>query len=280
MEFNNDTNVFECSGKERNIYSDKTYNMLRDGISVKSLLHAAQYEKDICKSDFIKLPIYLNSEAQAFGADIIIDEKGIRILQYKYDSLDEFIKTIPNYTEVFQVQIIECIKQLKLEPVLLKATGAFSILATLIEPFKLYKSMKKEPEKLHKALSFINERLSLYIIDALKSGAFVISFADPMGLYALMGKNSYIEFIADYQKELFLSLVPYLTSSILHLCGKNSVDLQRVGFIKKEQLECSQLTYGKELLKRAEDPDFKICGFGCINEEDEKKQWIYKLTMI
>lgn len=257
--------AFQCSGAE-----ESTEFLLDESdYSAQSMLRISHMEQKVHNSSFIKLPPIFMPEAVTFGAKSTSD--------YPYNSIEEFLRIQPN--DAIPQEILKSICMAKDKPVLFKMAGAFSVLAALIEPMKLYEAMAKSPNPLHQALQKVNSWLTEYAKSALQSGATILSFADPSGLRELLGKQFYIDFVANYQMALFHSLEPFLTQSTVHICGKNSVDLQKCGFLTSVPLPCTQKNLGEELLLRAREADFTFCGHGCMLEERMPQKCIWKLTL-
>lgn len=278
---NNFPSFYLCSGEEEDISLDMEFQTLFHGNdSAKSLLRAAKYEREKTHSEFLKFPIGLSLEAQSFGAKVIMDQRGIRIKEYPYHSIQNFLDHYEQrYCSFLIDEVIACIVMADNVPVILKLSGAFSLLASLIDPMTLYRDMRKNSEILHKALKILNHWLVEYATKALQKGVTLISFADTMAFSGLMGKGRYLEFAGNYQRELFQSLAPLLNNAMFHICGKNSVDLIDCSLMGYERLTCKELTYGKELLTRSKEADFQFCGLGCMAEEGVKSQWIWKLIL-
>lgn len=258
--------AFQCSGVEEST----AFFLDESDYSAQSMLRISRTEQSEHNSGFIKLPPLFMPETIAFGAKKSTSD-------YPYNSIEELLDVQPN--DAIPQEILKSICMAKDEPVLFKLTGTFSVLAALIEPMKLYKAMVKSPNLLHLALQKVNSWLISYAKNALQSGATILSFADPSGLCELLGKQFYIDFVANYQMELFHSLEPFLTQSTVHICGKNSVDLQKCGFLTSVPLPCTQKDLGEESLLRAREADFTFCGHGCMLEERVPQKCIWKLTL-
>lgn len=257
--------AFQCSGVEEST----AFLLGESDYSAQSMLRISCEEQKEHNSCFLKLPPAFMPEAAVFGAKSTSD--------YPYSSIENFLVVQPN--DAILQEILKSIRMTKDEPVLFKVTGAFSVLAALIEPMKLYKAMVKSPNFLHQALQKVNSWLTEYVISALQSGPAIVSFADPSGLCELLGKQFYTDFVANYQMALFHSLEPFLTQSAVFICGKNSVDLQKCGFLTSVPLPCTQKNLGEELLLRAREEDFTFCGHGCMLEERVPQKHIWKLML-
>lgn len=279
---NNSPSLYLCSGEEEDISLDGNFQLLfQTEHSPEMLLRCAEYEKEKSHSEFLKFPIGLSLEAESFGAKVIIDQRGSRIKEYPYGSIQDFLDHFEQRYCSFPIDnLMACLGITKDVPIILKLSGAFSLLASLVDPMILYRDMRKNCGILHKALRILNLWLIEYAVKALKKGVNLISFADTMAFLELIGKSRYLEFVGNYQRELFQSLAPLLNNhAAFHICGKNSVDLINCGLMRYERLRASELTYGKELLERIKDPDFQFCGLSCMSLEGVKPHWIWKLIL-
>lgn len=227
-------------------------------------------------SSFLTLPSQfpqLSVEVRTFGGNGLSKSQA----EYVFKTIEEFLHFQPDPEP--RKQMLQYISEVEDEAAPLRISGAFSVLASLIQPMTLYRAMKRSPGILHQALERINAWLIDYASAALRAGVAIISFADPCGLCELVGKENFISFAAKYQCAFLTALEPQLTHSLIHICGKNSVDLERCGLIRSEKLASTQQSYGKEVLLRAQDESFAFCGHGCIVEGEAACRWIWKLTL-
>lgn len=131
--------------------------------------------------------------------------------------------------------------------------GPITILASLIDSMKLFKSFRKEPEELKKAIKYLTEIIIDLGYRALDNGASIISYSDSSGTVDLIGPKYYKEFCVEPNIEILSSLTEYIElknyGAILHLCGKTTSGLYQSGALDIIPHEANEPNY-MESIKR------------------------------
>jgi Uroporphyrinogen-III decarboxylase len=166
-----------------------------------------------------------------------------------------------------------------LNPVILSLQAPFSAVASLVEPFDLYRLMKKSQPLMDGILSYATELLTDYAVKGLEGGAKIISIADPLGNLELVGEAGYREFPGKYTAILLKNIKPHLKGSIIHLCGKTSASLEAAEYMTSREVRRTLAPYGK-LLMECLNTDISFVGYGCINCEgmSADRLWIMDLN--
>ncbi len=193
----------------------------------------AEAVKKASSLKFSVLPLCNTLAAEALGADVNLGDNSIEpfIETYKYSSIDNFHFDNEKLQSERISIILEVIKNLTDSgyTVSFNLDGPITILASLIDSMKLFKSFRKEPALLKKAIDHLTDLIVDLGYRALDSGASVISYSDSSGTIDLIGPKYYGEFCVPANTRILSSLSDYILKnkldSIIHLCGKTSSSL-------------------------------------------------------
>lgn len=207
--------------------------------SSENILKISKAVKNKNNTSFVTLPFCHTIEAKAMGADIIPADEiaGPRPGSYVYNSLEEINKI--SVTENLEAQLLlNACKELKSqgETVAFMVTGPISILSNLMDLTVLFKTWRKSPEKIQRAFSIIEAILLEYIEEISKSGADVISFADPAGNPDILG-NKYNIFLIEMFLLQFLKKAIKVCDpgTLLCICPLAASNLSKQGQILKNE---------------------------------------------
>lgn len=246
----------------------------REDISV-----LAKELKNHRKDTICRVPFCTTVEAEALGANIKLgDEKvGPRVQRYIYNSVEELenIQEI-NLSKGRIQEVLNAVEILKNqgEIVCLNVEGPFTIISSLIDPMIFYRGIRKNREIVNKFIKVIEDSIVKYILEGIKRGADIISFADPVGAMDIVGPKTYKELSGKANLNILKRVQPYLKNTLIHLCGKTSTAFEEIGFCESVPKEFDKnLTYGEAVLQLLEkDNDVKIIGHWCIKRTPIKKR--------
>ncbi|WP_051932023.1 uroporphyrinogen decarboxylase family protein [Clostridium sp. KNHs214] len=235
--------------------------------------------KDYRKDSICRIPFCATVEAEAIGANIKLgDEKtGPRVDSYVYSSIEELenIKEIDlNKGRIEEVLCaVEDIKKHG-EIVCLNVEGPFTIISSLVDPMIFYRGIRKNRDIVDNFIKVIEDSTVKYMLEGIKRGADIISFADPAGAMDIVGPKMYKDVSGKISLNILKKVQPFLNNSIIHLCGKTSTAFEQLGFCESAPIEFDEnLTYGQALLKLLEqNNDIKIIGHWCIKRTPIKKR--------
>ena len=126
------------------------------------------------------------------------------------------------------------------ETVCLEVTGPFTILNALMEPRKVFKTYRKDPEGMKKVLNKLSNDLLAYIKAGKEAGVDIFIFSDSAGAPELLGPKFMTQGVEDFYHP-FLKKVEELMddSCIFLLCPKFTYALVDTGHaeFREHQLE-------------------------------------------
>ncbi len=259
-----DLNRF-CYEFEASYYKDKDIiSILQMGATPQNLLNASKLIRNKEKSRFLKFPVNLTTQE-------MVREKA------NIEDLPKIAEAI--YTSEELKSTLESIELAGNEDIVLKVLGPFSSLLERIDSNTLFKWLYKHKNEMHSALEKIMEDLADYINTAIDKGANIISIAEPSAMVEVIGEVCYKEFVILYMVKLLKEIEANMNKSIVHICPRSSIYLERYGFAAIEELLYSSNSYGQALIDLAKNKDIKFIGHRCINAEDAKVDKIYVLRL-
>lgn len=198
--------------KNLNIEFDKIY------ATKENIINLSKAIKEDNNSKTFVLPFCHTIEAKSMGADIkpADDVAGPRPGSYVYKTLDD-VKKISVLEDPDTQRLLSACKDLKAQGhhVSFMVTGPISILSNLMDLTIVFKTWRKQPEKIQEVFDTISDILLEFVQEISKSGADLISFADPAGNPDILG--------AKYNTALTdMFLFPFLKKAI-SACEENTV---------------------------------------------------------
>lgn len=228
----------------------------------------------------IVLPLVQNLEGAVLGAGVIKRGNYWTTGDYPFSTLEEINSaqfTLMNDERIKTV--IEVTKKLKEEPVILEVEAPFSVLATLIDPMKLYLAMQTEPDKLEKILKKIALEEAEYIKAVIQAGCKIISLAEPTGTVDLVGEKYFKECSGMALLMLLKEIENFLSRGVVHLCGKLSSSMIAVHMAEEEEYSVTGETYIENLIEVADNPVIHFVGQRCIHQKKNKTGKISVITI-
>jgi uroporphyrinogen-III decarboxylase len=269
--------------KEKGLSFPKAHTN-RDDISL-----LAKELKEHRKDTICRIPFCVTVEAEGFGANIKLgnEKTGPRVDGYIYNSVEELdhIKEI-DLTKGRIKEVLNAVEIIKKqgEIACLNVEGPFTIICSLIDPMIFYRGIRRNREIVDKFIRVIEDSIVKYILEGIKRGADIISFADPVGSMDIVGPKMYKDVSGKISLNILKRVQPSLNNTIIHLCGKTSTAFQEIGFCESAPVEFDKnLTYGEAILEILEkNNDIKILGHWCIKRTPIKKResvlWSIKLN--
>lgn len=244
-----------------------------------------EYKNDI----MCKLPFCTTVEAEAMGANIKLgDEKNSpRINEYAFNNIKDLldIKKI-NIDRGRIREVLDAISILKDEGeiVVLNICGPFTIMSSLIDQKHFYKALRKDRCVIEKILELIEDNIVEYAIKGAQNGADIISYSDPVASLEIVGPKVYKDIVGDTTIKTLKKIDEVLDSSIIHLCGRVSTDMEIYEYCKSQKLDYNgSITYGNAICNLAEDQHkFNIfIGHNCMKKTPYKLNlpYLYKIEI-
>jgi uroporphyrinogen-III decarboxylase len=283
---------FKCSGESMELIPDSIVEktgILRSAAYTKknSMALVSDEMRKMDNDTLCRLPFCVTVEAEAFGGDFRVgEEKTGPVFQgYKFKKIEEFsdIKEMDiGKGRIKEVLDAVSILKSKGKSVVLNVEGPFTIIALLIDSISLYKGIKNQREVIECTLQKIEDSLFRYIVEGVKKGASIISYADPTGDLSLVGPKIYREISGKRSYSLLKRVEGHLGNSIIHLCGRTSIAFEKTGFCVSKPVEVEVgLTYGEAITGILDCSDINFIGHRCLRSTPivMKKPVIWKIEL-
>lgn len=269
--------IFKCSGDDVYFIADELLERLNMSYEEanKNASNMAIISKEIKKENgrgYCELPLCHTLEAESLGSKVIYDHKlGNRISDYAINDISE-IENI-SIMDIKNSRISEVLKAISIlkedgEEVILDVTGPISIATSIMDSQMFFKATKKDKEKIEKILAVIEDGTVDFILEAIKYGVDIISFADPTGAMDIVGPKVFNDLVGKSTYNILKRLEGKLGNAIIHLCGKTSTSLGASGLIETEKIIVEGQNY-YEMLKniKKERKDVDFVGHWCIKKQ-------------
>lgn len=277
-------NILKCIGKGEESIPDRILEDL--GLSYKEINNDASKIATLSKtlkayknSPYCELPFCHTVEAEAFGSTVEFDHKlGNRIERYAIDDIN-LIEDMGNL-DLSKGRIAEVLKAVDIlkkdgKNVVLDITGPVTLGTTIIESNLFFRTTRKDIDKANRLLKLIENSTVYYILEAIKNGVDVISYADPAGTIDIVGPRFFKDITGKTIYNILKRVDGKLGDSVIHLCIKTSRSLESAGLLEVEKIKVEGKNYF-EMIKNAkkERKDINFIGHWCMNSRMKKKEII------
>lgn len=150
-------------------------------------------------------------------------------------------------------------------PILLKVSGAFSALLSVMGSESLFRQLTRPEAEIADAIGRVNAHTAGLIRRAVPQGVRILSFADPSALPEVIGERRYLHDSLEAGYRLFRSVDPFLNSAVMHLCPRISSALESLGLCACESRPRRHESLLAELLDQSRRPDVHFTGHLCIH---------------
>jgi len=219
------------------------------------------------------LPFCLTVETEALGARVNLGNTGAgpRISSYSYESIEQLADLkMMDFNSGRIKSVLAAVETLAQngEIVTLNVCGPFTIISSLVNPVVFYKAIRKNRKVVDEVLELISDNIFHYIRESIKRGAQIVSYADSLGSADIVGPLVYKDCSADASLKVLKKLQAQgvLKESLLHICGKTSVSLEKHGFVKSFPIKLDPAkTYGESIIDLLPSRNAaRIIGHNCI----------------
>lgn len=235
-----------------------------------------------------RVPFCVTVEAEAFGAALKMpdDDSGPRCDGYRFSRMEQLSQLTP--MDLGKGRIAEVLKSVTLLKkaggmVVLNVEGPFTVLGFLIDSATIFRGIIRHRILLEQSLALLEASLIDYIRTGIRSGADIISYADPTGALEIFGPKLYREVIGLSTYRILKTLESDTESTLIHLCGQTSRSLEKVGLCTAHPVEVpGGTTYGNNLCRfvHAKTPAF--IGHNCLKSStrvlNRPSVWRIRLT--
>ncbi len=283
---------FECKSDEfeqipKEIIDSTGLKFPKAHVDIDSMVNLSKQLKEYREDTVCRIPFCVTVESEAMGANVNLgDEKiGPRVSDYMFNSIEELrnIKEI-DLTKGRIETVLDSVGKLRNENeiVSLNVEGPFTIISSLIDQRSFYKGMRKNKDIVDECIKVVEDSIVKYILEGIKRGANIISYADPCGSLDIVGPRIYKEISGKSTYNILKRVEDKTENCIIHICGKTSIGLENLGFIESYNVNYNKnYTYGDAICSLLEDKEINIIGHSCIKKTNIKTQnseiWIIKL---
>lgn len=263
-------NIFKCTGNDEETIDDiimekmgMSYEKINsDGANIAKL---SQVIKEYKEYSYCRLPFCGTVEAESFGSKVTLDHKlGNRISEYAIDSIDSVDELrAMNLTSGRIAQMLKAVSILKEqgEYVVFDVAGPTTIGTSIMNNLLFFKGARKN--KLNQLLELIEDSTVDYILEGVKRGVDIFSYADPAGGIDIVGPKVYKDVTGQSTYNMLKKLEGKLGSAAIHLCGKTSTSLQSAGFLESENISVDGDGYF-DMIENAKKEGVDLIGHWCL----------------
>lgn len=273
--------IWECTGNDQRKMPEQIW---KEDISIlsdaKKMMEAELIWKKVDNRKEIVLPLIQNLESVALGADIIKTRGYWTTGDYPFSNLEEIDLNRISIIKDKRIQaVIECIRQLRHDRIILEVEAPFSILASLVNPMELYESMQTKPDLLNDILKKIAMEEKKYLEAVIDAGCTIISLAEPIGTIDMVGEEYFKKFSGKAVVFLLKQTRKFLKNSVIHLCGKLSGSMLVADMAEEIICTASNEEYFENLLEAARNPKIYFTGQHCIHQKKNLTGKIHVISL-
>ena len=266
------SNIFKCTGNEVESIPDNIIEGLgmsyeeinSNGSNIANLSKVLQEYRDL---PYCRLPFCHTVEAESFGSTVILDHRlGNRISEYAINDIDSIERLAEmNLTKGRISEVLKAVSILEDDGqyVILDVTGPTTIGTSIMSSQLFFRTARKNIDKLNQLLELIEDGTVAYIIEGVKKGVDVFSFADPAGTMDIVGPKVYKMVTGRTTYNMLKKLEGKLGHAAIHLCGKTSTSLEAVGFLDSQIINVDGENYF-DMIKNAKKQEAYLIGHWCL----------------
>lgn len=190
------------------------------------------------------IPFCMTIEAEVLGSDInygtlecepkIQKEKFAKAADVQFVPLGSMEKN--NRVGAVVQSIYELHNKYPDVPAIGSLTGPVSTAASLVDPMRFLKDLRKDKENSHKVLNYVTEHLIEFAQLMVDNGATAISIADPTATGEILGPKMFAEYAVTYLNQLIDAIHKMGVPVIVHICGKMQAVTASVADIRSNAL--------------------------------------------
>lgn len=198
---------------------------------LETMVYTAIKIREVIGFENYGVPFCMTCESEPFGVVITDGDKKCepRIVEYNSSSLEDIMEKFePNILGTRSQIVIKAIERLKNDevPVIGNITGPISTSTSIVDPLKLFKMLRKEPDISYKFIEYMNDYLISYAKKMVMAGADIIAISDPTATGEILGKKNFDKFAMPMYKRFLKAMNNMNTPVIIHICGdvKNIIE--------------------------------------------------------
>lgn len=205
-------------------------DVLRDidgnhNIDLDAMVAAAIKVREILGFENYGVPFCMTCESEPLGIVISEGDKNNepRVLEYNNSSIDEIMRefNINPLQNTRMSTVIKAIGKLKNGevPVIGNLTGPISTATSIIDPLRLFKMLRKNPQKAYEFIEYVNDYSIGYAKEMVKAGADIIAVSDPTATGEILGRRNFDKFALPMYVKLLEAMKELNCPVIIHICG-------------------------------------------------------------
>lgn len=242
------------SGVEENLAKKSGLSFPEAHCHADDIVTLAKIMKNNQGDDFCAIPFCHTVEGEAMGAIVNLgDEKnGPRAKEYICQSLEEVLGLDAiDFSKGRIAEVIKAASALRSEgeEVVLLLSGPFTILNVLIDPTKVFKVFRKQPEIMEAVFNKLQKELINYVKAMHEVGVRVISYADSSGGLNILGPKFFEKTLELFTVDTLKTISEVIgEEGLVLLCPKTTL-----GLISSERAEWGFIEVNPEATYR------KVC---------------------
>lgn len=274
--------IWKCDGNDaRNMPEQiwkKKVSILSD---TEEIIKTLRLWQKIQNRKEIILPLVQNIEGVVLGAGVAKKGRFWTTGEYPFSDLREINPENITLMKKKPIQaILEVIKQLKDEPIILEVEAPFSVLASLIDPMNLYLAMDEESDILNNILEKIVLEEIEYLEAVTSFGCHIISLAEPTGTIDMIGEKYFKKYSGRASVMLLRESQKFLQNSIIHLCGKLSNSMLALHMAMEKKYVVNGEDYFQHLMEAANNPEIFFVGQHCIHQKRNEARLLHSIKLL
>ncbi|BBB91290.1 uroporphyrinogen decarboxylase family protein [Methylomusa anaerophila] len=143
-------------------------------------------------------------------------------------------------------------------PVIGNLTGPISTAASLVDPMRFLRELRKDPANSHKVVDYVSSHLIELAKLMIDNGATLISIADPTATGEILGPKIFDDFAVRYINKVVDAVHALNTPVIVHICGNLGAVKQHVAAIRSDAISTDAMVNLK--LLKEEYPQLTTMG--------------------
>lgn len=193
------------------------------------------------------LPFCHTVEAENLGGDINLGTAkiGPRCGDYVYENTDDLLNlSAYDFNKGRLAEVIKAIETLKAdgEKVSVNVTGPITTLNNLMNPSKVFKIWRKEPDVMASTIEKLRLEILKYINRVIEAGADIIAYEDPVGALNILGPKFFEAQGRDFSYPFVKEAIKLIGDrATLHVCPKTTYQLLGLGLVQWEELELREV---------------------------------------
>lgn len=227
-----------CPGGMMSAATTEVFLKARGDFHTNPVVMAETAEEIRASTGFENLgvPFCMTVEAEPLGSLVDLGDAAVepRVTAYGAKEPAEIIEhPLPDPQKEGRLPVVlEAINLLarrnRSTPVIGNLTGPVSLAASVIDPMKFFRLMRKNREGVHLLLDYLTEYLIHFARLQIASGADVIAIADPTATGEILGNFNFREFVSPCLTRMVREIRAAGAGVIVHICGDAAVLLDEL----------------------------------------------------